>query len=202
MPNPFVPVMPSFTELREGFMRVTKGAGAQFQTPPPPAPVNPEGETIPAPQDPQEEGRQRYLAYRGIETHGVIATDSTMVPDAEGYGPGTVDVVYDETPKGGATIDAEQLHAWRVNQLTAPAAGNPAQQIASRARNRTKLQIKNMSPTDGLWIGPAAELTAFNGYLIDAGDEVTLSSTEQVFALANGPNMVAVCVLTEFTQVA
>lgn len=189
-------------------MRTTRGAGFSFQTPPPPPPVTPEGEDIPEPVEPHEEGRQRYLPYRGTEMHGVNSPDPTMVPDAEGYGPGTVDVIYDELPQGGTVLDvrvippdsAETLAAWRVNQLTAPPAGNPPQNIAGRNRSRTSLKIKNMSATDGIWVGPAAELSAFTGYLIDPHGELTLSSTETVFAVANSANVVAVCTLTEFTQ--
>lgn len=207
MPNPFVPVaLPSFSQLREAMVKATKGAGFQFQTPPPPPPVDPEGKKIPAPLEPHEEGRQRYNPYRGGEFHGV-APGKPIEQDAEGYGSGTIDVVWDETPPGGTVIDvrvisddAEQLHAWRVNQYVAPPAGNPPVNIANRMRNRTKLQIKNMSATDGLWIGPDPELTAFNGYFIDPGDEVPLSSTEAVYALGNGPNLVPVCLMYEFTQ--
>jgi hypothetical protein len=206
MPNPFVPVMPSFAEVREALIKATRGAGFTFQTPPPPPPQTPEGHDIPEPLDTEEEGRPAFIPYRGGEFHGV-EPPAHMVPDAEGYGPGTVDVVYDEQPPGHGAIDVrvisddkEQLHAWRTNQLLAPAAGNPPQQIASRQRNRTKLKIKNVSTTDGVWIGPAAEVSAFNGYYLAPGDDETLNSTESVYALGNGPNLVAVCVLTEFVQ--
>jgi hypothetical protein len=208
MPNPFVPVaLPSYAELRERLVKATRGAGFPVQTPQPPPPETAEGEPIPEPYDPIAEGRQAYLPYRGTEMHGVASPDPTVFEDAEGYGPGTVPVVYDETPKGGTVIDvrlvsdsAEQLAAWRVNQFTAPAAGNPPANIASRQRNRTKLQIKNLATVDGVWIGPSAELSAFNGWLLKAGEEVTLSSTETVYALANGANIVPVALLTEFTQ--
>lgn len=208
MPNPFVPVaLPSWPQVRETLIRTMRGAGVQFQTPPPPPPEDPEGKPVPEPLDPQAEGRQPYLAYRGTEMHGVPSPDPTVHEDAEGYGAGTVDVVYDETPKGGTVLDvriiaddAEQLQAWRANQFTAPPAGNPPQMIVSRQRNRTALTIKNMSPTDAIWIGPTADTSAFGSYRLDAGQDVSLSSTEAVYALGNGPNLVPVCVLVEFTQ--
>lgn len=208
MPNPFVPVaLPSFGQVREAVVRATRGAGFSVTTTPPPLPETAEGEPIAAPSDPVMEGRQPYFPYRGTETHGVVSPDPTVLEDAEGYGPGTVDVIYDESPKGGTVIDvrvisdsAEQLAAWRVNQFTAPAVGNPPIGIASRQRNRTKLEIKNLSDVVGVWIGPEAELSAFNGYYLGPGEDVTLSSTEPVYALANGPDPVAVCLLSEFTQ--
>jgi hypothetical protein len=205
MPNP---MLPSFAQVRAAMMKATGGAGFSFQMPPVPPPETPEGERIPDPIDPQAEGRQSYLAYRGTEMHGVESPDPTMAPDAEGYGPGTVDVIYDDEPRGGHVLDvrvippdsAETLAAWRVNQLTAPPAGNPPQNIAGRNRSRTSLKIKNMSATDGIWVGPTAELSAFNGYLIEPHGDLTLSSTESVFALANSASVVAVCTLSEFTQ--
>jgi hypothetical protein len=200
------PIMPAYVDWRELLMKATKGAGFQFQTPPPPPPQTAEGRDIPEPDQPDMEGRPAYLPYRGNEMHGVEPPPA-MTPEPQGYGAGTVDVVYDETPPGHGVIDVrvitddkEQLHDWRSNQLLAPAAGNPPQGIASRQRNRTKLQIKNVSTTDGLWIGPNAEVSAFNGYYLAPGEDVTLNSTESVFALGNGPNLVPVCVLTEFTQ--
>ncbi len=207
MPNPFVPVtMPGYSEVRERLLKVARGL-ASTQSPEPLPPVTPEGGVIPEPVDPQMEGRQRYFPYRGIETHGVPSPDPTVTEDAEGYGKGTVDVVYDETPKGGAVIDvrvisdsAEQLKAWRVNQLTVPPAGNPPAMIASRQRERTKLEIKNMSTTDGMWISPESNVSAFNGYFLAAGASQTLSSTEAVYALSNSAALVPVCMLTEFTQ--
>jgi hypothetical protein len=208
MPNPFVPVaMPSWPEFRAALQGALRGAGTQYQTPAPPPPVTPEGEEIPGAVDPQMEGRQRYLPYRGTEMHGVPSPDPTVHEDAEGYGAGTVDVVYDEKPKGGTILDvrviaddAEQLQSWLANQFTAPPAGNPPQMIVSRQRNRTALKIKNMSNTDAVWVGPDANVSAFASYRLDPSDELSLSSTEAVYALANGPNLVPVCVLSEYTQ--
>lgn len=208
MPNPFVPVaMPSWPELREALQKTLRGAGTAYQTPPPPPPETPEGAPIPEPVEPHTEGRQRYLPYRGTEFHGVESPDPTMREDAEGYGAGTVDVVYDESPKGGTILDvrviaddAEQLQSWFANQFTAPPAGNPPQQIVSRQRSRTALTIKNMSNTDAVWLGPDASVSAFASYRLDPGQDLSLSSTEAVYALANGPNLVPVCVLMEFTQ--
>jgi hypothetical protein len=208
MPNPFVPVaLPSWPQFREALQKSLRGAGTAYQTPPPPPPQTPEGKDIPEPVDPQTEGRQRYFAYRGTETHGVESPDPTLFEDAEGYGAGTIDVVYDETPKGGTVLDvrviaddAEQLQSWLANQFVAPPAGNPPQMIVSRQRNRTALKVKNMSPTDSVWLGPDANVSAFASYRLDPGEDLTLSSTEAVFALANGPNLVPVCVLSEFTQ--
>jgi hypothetical protein len=197
--------LPGYAEARAALLKAT-GLGST-QTPPLKAPLDVEGHPIPEPIDPHEEGRPAFLpGGRGSEWHGVEPRryDDT---DAEGFGSGTVDVIYDTAPKGGTVIDvrvisdaAEQIKAWRAAQTIAPVAGGAPQQIVNRMRNRTSLKIQNLHTTDGVWVSHDANLTAFNGWFIASGDDLTLNSTEAVYALSNSVNMIPIALLTEFTQ--
>lgn len=198
------PLLPSAAQVRSAAIKFL--GVASTQTPPLSVPVDQEGAAGVDAIDPRMEGHQAYFDYRGVETHGVPSPDYQH-EDAEGYGPGHVDVIYDEKPKGGSVIDvrviedsAEQIAAWRGAQTVAPAAGGAALDIVNRMRNRTKLTLTNNHPTDGVWLGDGPSVSAYNGYYLMPGKDLTLSSTEQVFAISNTANAIPISVLTEYTQ--
>jgi hypothetical protein len=202
--NPLIGPLPSWGQVREAAIKALRAPDSR--TPPPPPPQDVEGDPIPEPLDPLMEGRQAFNPYRGTEFHGVENPDGRQIPDAEGYGPGTVDVIYDEEPKAGTIIPvrvvtdaAVQIKAWRAFQTLAPAAGNPPAQIVGQDRSRQSVKVKNMSTTDDLWVGSDANLSAFNGYRVTPDDELSMGTTEAVYATGNGPGACPVCIVTEYS---
>jgi hypothetical protein len=168
-------------------------------------PVDIEGKAVPTPVDPHWEARQAYLPYRGTELHGVPSPEP-WVPDAEGYGDGSVPVRYDEDQSSEHVLpvrivsagESETINAWRTTQL--PVAGNasPPQQIVPRARNRSTVTIENTSDTDAFWIGPGPSLSRMNGYKIAAGGSKGFSTTEEIWAVSDTVNSPVAAILTEF----
>jgi hypothetical protein len=133
-----------------------------------------------------------------------------MEDTPEGYTGGTVDVHEDDStehvlpvyvvpnPKGE---NRETITAFRATQMVAQPAGNgnPVQ-LAPRNRLRTKLQLSNAAAADGCWISHTPSVNASNGYFLAPGKDVTLSTTEEVYAVSATATPVPVSVLTEFTQ--
>lgn len=202
MPNPF---LPSFAQVREAALRsgVLNPNGRKSS---PEQDIT--GHDLPAPVDPQEEGRQGFLPYRGVEMHGV-PSPAPLEEDAEGYGGGTVHVHYDDSGDDVHVLpvrivsgeESETIAAWRATSSVAPVAGDrPPVQILPRNRKRTKAKVQNIAAADGAWIGPDTSVSAMNGWFIAPGQSVELSSTEAVYALSATANPVPLTALVEFTQ--
>jgi hypothetical protein len=202
-PSPLFPVLPSWPQVREA---VQKGI-ARTQPPPPPEQFRDEpGDVDPSAIEPTMEGQQSFLPYRGTENHGVPFGSMTD-GGPQGFNDGSVAVVYDEPPPPDHVVivrlvtDAkEEIKAFRTDQSSA---GGFPQAIVNRQRQRTSLKIKHLggNGTPRVWLGEGPELTAMNGYPLDSGGEITISSTEAVYAVSNDPLInVPLAIWVDFTQ--
>lgn len=201
------PALPSWSQVRAAILR-NPLLNPSVQTPLTP-PVDVTGKPEPPPVAPHEEGRLGYNPYRGTEMHGV-PTPPHGADDAEGYGNGTIAVHYDEAPDEYehampvriVTQAPEMIKGWRVRQTLAPGVGNQTAQVVNRNRSRSSVTIKNLSPTDGVWIFPDASVSAFNGYFIAPNDKQDLTTTEEVWVISNTVNPVPIAIVIEFSETA
>lgn len=201
MPNPLVPpTLPSWPRVKDAM----KKGMARTQVPPRPETFRDvENDNDPDAVDPIAESRPGYLPYRGTEFHGV-PPKSQWIPDAEGYGDGSVPVVYDDDSGPDHVVNVrvitdskEEVKAFRVGSS---AVGADARQVVSRQRNRTNLKIRNMHATDRVWLGHNESVSANNGYPLDANAEITVTSTEAVWMVSATVNVVPIAMWSDYTQ--
>jgi hypothetical protein len=187
-----------------------KQKGKQLAAAARPAPlVTPEGKPIPEAVTPHPEGRAPYIPYRGPNVHGGPNITQSAFGPTEQYGDGSVDVEWNvpEAPDHVVPVriiqDAkEQITNFRAGQTPT---GDNAQMIFNRMRNRTELKIKNLAATGGnaCWIGADESIGPMNGYRLDPGEVLTLTSTEDVWAINVTPGApVTLSWILHYTQAA
>lgn len=167
-----------------------KQRGRQIVAAAKPAPiVTPEGKPVPAPVPTHSESRSPFLPYRGPNVHGGPDVTQSAFQTADHYGDGSVDVEWNEpeapdhiVPVRIITDSKEQITNFRAGQIPT---GDNAQMIFNRMRNRKELKIKNLAASGGnsCWIGADESISAMNGYRLDPGETLTLTSTEDVWAI-------------------
>lgn len=187
--------LPSYSQVKQAAQQV----GAAFK-PVPVRAVTPEGEVLAEPTPPQREGRGPNIPYRGTNVHG--GPDQVGEVTDNVYG-NYVDVEYEAEPEPDhvvtvriASNDSEITTNFRSGQTFA---GVAPQMLFNRMRNRTELKIKNIG-TDRVWIGHDESLNAMNGYPLDANAEITISSTEDIWALCSTGNGCTLAFIMTYTQ--
>jgi hypothetical protein len=201
MPNPLVPTLPSWPQLKDA----AKKGLARTQLPPRPELFQDvEGDDDPHAIDPVAEGRPAYNPYRGSEFHGVEPKER-WVPDAEGYGDGTVSVIYDEDtgPEHVVPVrivsgdEAETFLAFRVDQFIVPS--DRVITLVPRNRQRKTLKVRNLNQGGNrVWVGNTQEIVQYGGaggavhsvgaFPIMGNSSESFNTTEAIFAIAAGPN--------------
>lgn len=143
--------------------------------------------------------------YRGMESHGVAPNqeppayiDDQWPEDTEAphYEPGPTD--YDPLPVKIVQESSQERSMFRTNQM--PVAANQPTPILSRQDARDKVTIRvPASLTNPIFIGPDENVNVITGYRIDAGGEITLKTTEEVWAIGDGTNTSTAFVLWEYS---
>lgn len=203
MPNPLAPIppaLPSWAQVKEA----TKKFVANTQVPPRPETFNADEKPDPHAVDPTSaEDYGPFIPYRGHETHGVPMGEMTDT-GPQGYGDGSVGVMYDDDSARDPVVsvrivtdDKEEIKAFRAGQTSV---GPETRQIVNRMRNRSALKIKNLSVGTRVWIGSDTTLSALNGYPLDGGAEISIASTEAVFAISSTVDVVPLATFMDFTQ--
>lgn len=193
------PRLPSWPQVRLRGKQIAAALAPPITTP--------EGKPVAPAVDPIPEGRSPYIPYRGPNVHGGPNTTQAAYSEPEHYGDGSVAVHWNppEAPDHIVPVriiaDAkEQITNFRTGQIPT---GDNAQMIVNRNRGRTNLKLKNLSAAGGnaCWIGSDESVNSMSGYRLDGGQELTLSSTEDVWAINVVPGApVILSFLIEYTQ--
>lgn len=203
--NPLVPgiVLPSYAQVRDKARQVMAGTSVD---PVPTAETDIYGNPVEHDIDPVPEGRPPFIPYRGEQWHGL--DPQTITTDPQNYGDGTVDVVYDADPAPDHVLNVrvvrdskEEISAFRVSQTSI---GPNATAIMSRQRNRTKLKIRHLGTSAPVnvrvWIGHNESVNAFNGFPLDPGESLEMTSTEIVYAVSSTSDVIPLAMWSDFTQ--
>lgn len=142
--------------------------------------------------------------YRGTESHGVHPTvDPTNTPGYREDGrPVALPLVPDSEPPAPLPVrivneGGKEFDKWRV--ATAYAIPQ-ASQIVGALRSRTTLRIRNNSETDTVYVSPDSSCSPFTGYPLRPGAELSLNSTDPVYACTDpAVPQVILSVLWEYT---
>jgi hypothetical protein len=159
-----------------------------------------------APEEPVEERVAGHnYPYRGMVDHGVPDNNGEPTDEAHYWTGRPVEYVEnpDEEPVPipvrvvrGET--GREIKAFSTMQL--PLNVGAPQQVAGRNERRSLLKIRNIVGSAGaVFIGNDPSLNAGMGYPLAAGEELTLTTTEPVYAFTNTAAVV-VSVLWEFTK--
>jgi hypothetical protein len=142
--------------------------------------------------------------YRGTENHGVADTAKPHDPDVYGLNDDEPDgipvsvLVHEEktpdpVPVRIVTEYKKEIHRFGTDRVvldftTANNAANRPVEIVGRSENRTSIKLRNMDPTNWVYIGGTREEVAMRGYPITPGSDVTLSAEEPIFAVVVKPD--------------
>lgn len=138
--------------------------------------------------------------YRGTEAHGVEPTeDPTNIP---GWNSESIPVPVEiETPDPDpipvrivSGESAQEFKRWRVATEYASPEGR---RIVNALDTRTILKVRNSSDAVTVFVGPDESVSAFTGYPLGPGQEITLTTTEDVWGIA--AEQVLISVLYEYT---
>lgn len=141
--------------------------------------------------------------YRGTEQHGVAANqappayvDDQWPEDTEEphYVPGPTEE--DPLPVKIVQESSSERMMFRTNQM--PVKANEPTPIMSRQDSRRNVTVRLPSLSNSIWIGPDENVNRVTGYQLEADREVTLRTTEEIWAIGDGTNTSTALVLWEF----
>lgn len=148
----------------------------------------------------QEAVEDDWNPYRGYEMHGVEQTaDPVEIP---GY-DGTVPVEYEKsepepkpTPVRIVNEGSRERRAFRVNR--AYSNGTPAL-IVRQYDRRSSVQIRNLSATKRVFIGPDPTVTNWTGFPVEANGTFSTNAETAVYAVTEDETTVELAIYTEYT---
>ena len=156
------------------------------------------------PVEPQKERvAGTVFPYRGVENHGVAPNqeppayiDDQWPEDTEAphYEPGPTD--YDPLPVKIVQESSNERMMFRTNQM--PVKANEPTPILSRQDARRNVTIRLPSLSNSIWIGPDENVNRVTGYQLEADRELTLRTTEEVWAIGDGTNSSTALVIWEY----
>lgn len=141
--------------------------------------------------------------YRGVENHGVkpnqeppAYVDDQWPEDTEEphYVPGPTEE--DPLPVKIVQESSNERMMWRVNQM--PVFADRPTPILGRQDSRRNVTVRLPSLSNGCWLGPDENVNRVTGYQLEAGMEITLRTTEEIWAIGDGTNATTVAVLWEY----
>ncbi len=126
--------------------------------------------------------------YRGTEQHGVQANqeppaylDDQWPEDSEA--PHYVQGPTEEDPLPGKIVQesSSERMMFRTNQM--PVSTTEPKPIVDRLDSRRNVTVKNPTGGNDVWISPDENVNAVSGFLLEPGEQVTLRTTEQIWAI-------------------
>jgi len=138
-----------------------------------------------------------YYPYRGTENHGVKQPNPEAVDDyyeSEHWDDGDVPRVLEPEPEPEPVPvrvvqeTARERLSWRSIQVPVT---DVKSQVVGRHEKRRNLIIRNPSTSSDVFIAEDQSVSTYTGYLLEQGQEITLRTTEEVYAVcAPGENTV------------
>lgn len=139
--------------------------------------------------------------YRGTQDHGVPVKDTShQIPDFND--PELVEyedevTEHEPIPVRIVSESAREIRQWRQTQEYPRE--NP-QRVVGEWDKRTSLKITNLGP-DVVYISPDSNVSLMSGYPIPVGKEISMVTTDDVWAVAIGENdnTATLAILMEYT---
>lgn len=134
-----------------------------------------------------------YFPYRGVENHGV-AQPQTVDPDDyyenQKWDDGDIAKTLEPEPEPDpipvkiVQDTARERLNWRAIQVRVGAAGNPQKiQVVGRHEKRRSITVRNPSLSQQAFIGEDESVSTYTGFLLEQGQQITLRSTEDIWAV-------------------
>lgn len=146
--------------------------------------------------------------YRGTQTHGVqppsdVDPGEYYENSAQDDGTELEDIPYvapeeepEPVPVRIVQKTARERLDWRAVRYSVT---DQAQQILGRHEKRKSVRIRVHGDTDAIYIGNDSGLRTYTGYMVPAGTELfPISSTEDVWAIADSGKTVEISIMYEF----
>lgn len=142
--------------------------------------------------------------YRGQEQHGVavpaqpwLPVDATLEDWANRTDYEDSEEEIKPVPVRIVSEGTSEIPSWRVGRVYADIRPSI---LSGKNDAQQSVQIRNMSGTDTLYIGPDSSLGVLGGYPVGPGDDISVTTTEPVYGITE-QNQVEVAVLIQHSVV-
>jgi hypothetical protein len=141
--------------------------------------------------------------YRGVENHGVAPNQAPPAYIDDQWPEDTEEPHYvqgpteeDPLPVKIVQESSNERMMFRTNQM--PVFADQPTPILSRQDSRRNVTIRLPSLSNSIWIGPDENVNRVTGYQLEADRELTLRTTEEVWAIGDGTNQSTALVIWEY----
>lgn len=163
--------------------------------------VKPEADT----PESEEYYEGQNQAWRGTELHGVPTEHNSKAVEYGNHNAENADVVtkYAEPPNLADPVPVVVVNEYSREQRRFRTAQfslrDRAQQIVGAHERRSSVRIRNMETVNKVFVGTDASMSVIVGYRLDPGQELSLKTETEVFAMCNIGETALLSILDEYS---